>query len=143
MRIKTRILLILSMFILINSLIVYAESGAGTPYKYISSCEIDLNGDGLSDIAQLIESIRGRELIALLQTDSGYSACLISRNVPDGMFLSCHFGNLIKETEAGTGHSDLKTYKTTGTYIKLYYPEGSSIGYYWNGNKFEEVWLSD
>jgi len=133
----------LSILILINSIIAYAQSGAGTPFKYISSCEIDLNGDSLPDIAQLIESIRGRELIVLLRINDGYSAYLISQNVPDGMFLSCHFGNNIKETTAGDDRHDAQTYKTPGSYLKLYYPEGSSLGYFWNGKEFEQVWLSD
>jgi len=48
--------------------------GNGQPLKYINSCEIDLNGDSESDVALLVETVRGRELIVLLKTVAGYNS---------------------------------------------------------------------
>jgi hypothetical protein len=122
-------------------------SDCGTPLKYISSCELDLNGDGLSDVALLFETQRGRELLVLLRTDDDYEAHLISRKVPENMFLSCQCGKTIKGTSAGQGKDVEREsqilHQTPGAYIKLYYPEGSSIAYFWNGRAFDELWLSD
>ena len=117
----------------------YAETGA--PVKYISSCDIDLNNDGASDIALLIETIRGRELIVLIKTSNGYEPFLMSDI--DNMNLSCHFGKTITETKAGIGKRSGKIHNTQGTYIKLTLPEGSSLVYFWNGVGFEKVWTSD
>lgn len=117
-----------------------AETGTGMPLKYISSCELDLNNDGNPDIALLIETIRGRELIVLLRTTHGYNAYIVSKGRP-GMYLTCHFGKYVKETAAGEGKG--KIYETNGTFIKLTLPEGSSVVYFWDGRTFKEVWTSD
>ena len=44
-----------------------ATSGNGMPVKYLSSCELDFNRDGKPDIALLIETKMGRELIVLIR----------------------------------------------------------------------------
>lgn len=120
----------------------FSETGSGMPLKYISSCEIDFNNDNESDIVLLIETIRGRELIALMKTASGYNAYVITKGKPN-MHLSCHFGKFIKETSAGKGKGEEKIYETNGTYIQLAHPEGPSVAYFWDGSKFKEVWTSD
>lgn len=120
----------------------FSESGNGMPLKYIASCEMDFNNDDKSDIALLVETSRGRELIVLMNTISEYNAFIVSRGKPN-MYLSCHFGKTVKETAAGKGKGEGKVYKTMGTYIQLTQPEGSSVVYFWNGNGFKEVWTSD
>lgn len=119
-----------------------SEVGSGEPLKYIESCELDLNNDGDPDIAFLVETLKGRELIVLLGTKDGYKAFLLSRGKPN-MYLSCHFGKYVEETAAGKGKEKGKIYKTNGTYLKLTQPEGSSVAYFWNKDKFQEVWTSD
>jgi len=120
----------------------FAETGTGAPVKYISSCEIDLNNDGASDIALLVETLRGRELIVLMRTTQGYSAFEVSTDKPN-MQLSCHFGERIIETSAGKGKGTGKVHNTPGAYIKLTLPESSSVVYFWNAKGFKEVWTSD
>jgi hypothetical protein len=56
------------------------------------------------------------------------------------MLLRCQFGN-ITSGEDGNGHR--KVISTKGAYIELYAPEGSSVAYYWDGEKFVEVWTSE
>lgn len=119
-----------------------AETGSGMPLKYISSCELDFNSDNKPDIAFLVETSRERELIVLMNTANGYNAFLVSRGKPN-MYLSCHFGNTVKETATGKGKVEGKVYKTPGTYVQLTQPEGASVVYFWNGNGFKEVWTSD
>ncbi len=58
--------------------IVLAGSGSGMPLKYISSCEIDLNADNATDIAFLVETLKGRELIVLMKSVEGYDAFLVT-----------------------------------------------------------------
>ena len=129
--------LVASISLLLNS----SMAGAGgVPLKYISSCEIDLNGDDVLDIAILVETVRGQELIVLLQTEKGYDSYLLSDDKP-GMFLSCHFGETVAETKAGNGAG--RTFETPGTFIELAQPEGASVAYYWNSSGFSEVWTSD
>ena len=120
--------------------IVLAGSGSGMPLKYISSCEIDLNADNATDIAFLVETLKGRELIVLMKSVEGYDTFLVTTGKAN-MHLSCRFGDSIKETLAAGGTG--KEYKTPGTYIQLIQPETSSVVYFWDNNKFREVWTSD
>ena len=118
-------------------------AGNGNPLKYISGCQLDFNNDGESDIAFLVETLRGRELIVLIKTNKGYIAYQLAK-VSSSMHLSCHFGKFVKETAAGKkGKTEGRIYKTPGTYIQLTQPEGSSVVYFWNGSGFTEVWTSD
>lgn len=117
-------------------------TGSGSPLTYISSCQLDFDDDDEPDIALLVETLRNPELIALIKTDKGYDAYVLSK-VASNMRLSCHFGKFIKETSAGKGEKERRTHKTPGTYIKLAHPEGSSAAYFWNGSGFTEVWTSD
>jgi hypothetical protein len=139
-----KIHILIYLMIIISGLISvsFAETGTGMPLKYISSCEIDLNDDNEPDIAMLVETIRGRELIVLMRTGNGYNAFVVARDKAN-MFLSCHFGKYVKETGAGKGGEKRKVYETPGTYIKLTQPEGSSVVYFWTGKGFKEVWTSD
>jgi hypothetical protein len=117
-------------------------SRSKVPLKYISSCELDFNNDDVPDIALLLETLRGHERIVLMKTDKGYDAYGISKKV-SSMHLSCRFGKFIKETPAGKGEKEGRTYKTPGTYIQLGHPEGPSVAYFWNGSGFKEVWTGD
>ena len=117
-----------------------ATMGAENSLKYISSCEVDINNDGMSDIALLVETSAGRQLIALLKTTNGHDGYIVSMDKP-GMNLSCHLGKTLTRSRAL--NEEKKTYITPGTYLELTLPEGSSVAYFWNGHGFTEVWTSD
>ena len=117
------------------------QAGIGAPVRYLSSCEVDLNNDGQSDVVLLVETVRGRELIVLLKTRDAY-AVYDFPNIGALMVLSCRFGRTVTETEAGK-KPDNRIHKTSGTYIQLTQPEGASLVYYWNGKGFTGVWTSD
>lgn len=114
--------------------------GTGAPLRYLSSCEIDLNGDDETDIAFLVETIRGRELIMLLHRPNGYEAFMF-KAIGERAQLECRFGKTVRETEASP-HSG-KEHKTPGAYIEIIYPEASSVAYVWTNGKFSEIWTSD
>jgi hypothetical protein len=114
-------------------------TGAGDPLKYVSSCEMDFNGDGQPDMALLVDTLIGRQLIVLLKTAKGYDAYVVSRGRPE-MYLSCHFGNTIYESKA---FNNAKTYKTPGSFLLLHQAEGASVGFFWEGTGFKEVWTAD
>lgn len=114
----------------------------GIPLKYLSSCQMDLNGDSELDMVILVETVRGRELLALIKTPQSYNSYVVSQNKPD-MYLSCHYGKTVTETLAGKGNKHRKSYTTPGTFISLIQPEGSSVAYFWNGTGFTEVWTAD
>ena len=104
------IILLCLYFILLN------EKLDAETIKYISSCELDLDNDNNTDLVLLIDTIRGRELIALIKIENGYKAYLISKG---------------------------KVYEINGAYIKLSVPESSSVVYFWTDSGFKEVWISD
>jgi len=141
---KRPILICIAMFIVIAvSAPAFAITGAGNPLKYISSCEMDFNNDNQPDIALLVETLLGRRLIILLyESNKSYDASVID-GIGEFMRLSCQFGSIVKETLAGPGEKESKTYKTPGKYIKLKQPESSSVVYFWDGDQFKEVWTAD
>ncbi len=130
------------MFCLSLSSVSIAISGNGMPVKYISSCEFDFNNDDKLDIALLIDTTMGRELIVLMRNTDGYKVYALTTGKQD-MHISCHFGNEIKETMAGKGDKKVETHKTNGTYLLVIYPESSSVAYFWKDNEFKAVWTSD
>ena len=89
----------------------------------------------------LIESVKGRELIVLLRTKDGYETHVVSPNVPESMYLKCGFGTTL---EGHVGEQDsTKVVTIPGAYLEIYEPEGSSVGYYWDGRGFRNIWLAD
>lgn len=127
-------------FAVLVSLTTWGFTGDGMPFKYISSCEIDLNGDQKSDKALLIEGLSGRELIALIANPKGYDTHVVTTGKPH-MFLSCKIGNEVTETISGGGNG--KVFKAPGAYLTLVKPESSAVAYIWKKNSFQEVWTAD
>jgi hypothetical protein len=119
-----------------------AESENGIPIKCLNSCEADFNSDNKQDIAILIETKIGWELIVLIRNGSSYKPYVLAKGKQD-MKMSCHFGMEIKETIAGEGKRKVRIHKTNGTYLQIIYPEASSVVYFWKDNKFKEIWTSD
>lgn len=128
-----------------------ANAHAGRPEtgvhpKYVAGCEIDLNGDGEDkpDLALLIETTRGRELIVLMTTPTGYQTYLLKRtSVAAPVNFGCYYGHQVTESQAVAKNGKPRTFKTPGAYIELGYPEASSVAYFWNGSQFVEVVTSD
>lgn len=118
----------------------FAFTGDGMPFKYISSCELDLNGDQVSDKAMLVEGLKGRELIALIAKGKSYDAFVVSSG-KENMFLNCKLGSEVKETIAGGGKG--RTIKTPGAYLELIKPESSAVAFIWNKKSFQEIWTAD
>jgi len=139
---KLRLACLVILLIVGCTMNAFAQTGNGDPLKYISSCELDFNNDGQADIALLVETVRGRELIIMLRTKEGYAAYEVA-NVPPLMHLSCRFGKSLKEAPAGRKGTEARTHRTPGAYIRLNQPEGASIAYFWNGKAFTQVWTSD
>ncbi len=71
-------------------------SHSNVPLKYISSCELDFNNDDVPDIAVLLETFRGHDLIVLMKTDKGYDAYGLSKKA-SSMHLSCRFESLLRK----------------------------------------------
>lgn len=111
------------------------------PIKYLKGCEIDLNKDEVVDIALHIETMAGSMLVILLKKKDGYE--VFTFKVSSKMVMECKWGQYIKETDVGKGGRKGKVYKIFGYYIELFYPEGPAVVYFWDGNKFKEVWVAD
>ncbi len=135
-------LLILSMLV---SFSVYSQNWTGDalPMKYISSCEFDLNNDKKADMVILLESIQGKELIALIQTNNNYQSHLLWRGLPKStMHLKCEQQKFtVKETSAAGGLG--RVFETNGSVITLFKPESSSFSYFIKNGKFIEVVTAD
>lgn len=111
--------------------------------KYVSGCNLDFDQDGKLDIALLVDTRVGvRELIVLVKRESDYKSYILATG-NKYMYMSCHFGNEIKETSAGKGERENITHRTNGVYLEVKYLEASSVAYFWDYNGFKEVWTSD
>jgi len=115
--------------------------GNGLPIAYISSCEIDLDGNDKSDVVILAETTRGIELIALLKSERGYDGYILATDVSE-MMLSCKYGDEVALSKVYSNEED-KVYKTAGAYIELTQPECCSRAYVWNDSEFVEISTSD
>lgn len=112
----------------------------GTPAKFHSSCEIDLNADRRPDLALSIESVRGPEVLALVATEDGYRAFVLSRG-HGPVSMTCQFGKEVHETSLGGSAG--RTIRTPGAYVVVSQPEGPKAAYVWVEGRFLEIWLSD
>lgn len=128
----TCILLTLGLFVMAGTV---AGDELAQELSVDSSCEIDLNDDGQTDIAFIAETSRGYELIVLLRKARSYKTFLLYQGKP-AMRLSCHQGGEFK-TAGGT------TYQTNGAYLMLLKFGKPSIAYFWSRRKFAEVWLAE
>jgi len=106
----------------------------------MSSCEVDLNNDGSTDIARLADTAEGRILIILMKTNEGFQKHVVTKNF-EGMSLRCRLGKTVAASEATPEKN--KEYETPGAYIELKQPEGASVAFFWNGSGFTEVWTAD
>jgi hypothetical protein len=129
-------------FLCLNDLSLCGDPEAGQPIGFLGGCESDLNADGNTDMALLIDTSRGYELVALMKS-SAAAKCYHLKVFKSKMHLTCHHGKQLKETDAGPGERKGKTYQTNGTYLKLTQTEGASVAYFWSGDAFREVWTAD
>jgi len=121
------------------------QAGDGRPAKFLASCEADVTGDNRADLVQLVETIRGVELIALVPTDvGGYTTFVLRRDKPGPAgILKCEYGPQVTETKAGRGDRQPRVLNTPGAYVHLIFPDSSSVAYVWTKDRFVEVWTSD
>lgn len=111
----------------------------GAPAKFLTSCEIDLNGDKQADLVLSVVTVRGLEVIALMASGETYKGFVLSKNHPPEMRLSCEFGESVKETSAGSSNRRPRIVRTPGAYVELSLPEGSSFAYVWTGTGFVQI----
>lgn len=120
----------------------WADQQSGLPIDFVGGCEVDLNADGNLDMALLINTTKGYDLIVLMRFKTALRTFIVA-DANSKTFLSCHYGKKVKGTDAGPGKRDGKIYKINGAYLKLTQPETSSSVYFWSKDMFKEVWLSD
>jgi hypothetical protein len=113
----------------------------GEPLNYIIGFEHDLNADGKRDIVFQYFVEKHYLTLALLKQKDNYSVYLISKSIYKG-FLECNFSKTLTfSTSDKKGIA--KTLNIPGPYISIIYAESSSVIYYWDKEKFHEVWTSD
>jgi hypothetical protein len=133
---------IIILFITVIFIIATLASNDSIPIKYVDGCEIDLDKNGESDLALIVESSHGQELIALMRSKGNYKAFLLYEKC-NRMNLSCKYGTFLIETSAGKGEKKRKKVKTNGVYLLLSQPESAKIAFYWDENKFKKLWIAD
>ena len=118
-----------------------AERGDGRPVRFLASCEMDFDDNGLWDVGLLMDTKAGLELVVLMREKKGFQTHKLHLAKSNSAILQCNIGNSIKETAAGGGKG--RTLKTNGAYLKLIWPESSSAAFYWSGKEFKKVFTAD
>ena len=130
------------MIFLVLTALAGPPTGDGQPLKYVSSCELDLDQNGSADVVMLVETLWGRELLALLRTEAGFHTHVLERlPASNGMHLRCSTERNLVETYPAGG--DGARHETPGGYIQLVKPESASWCFYWSKNRFVTVVTGD
>lgn len=120
-----------------------AEELEGLPLAYSGGCFLDLDGDGTRDLAMLLETNRGRDLLVLMARGDGYEAYVVRSDVGN-LLLTCHWGESVTESPVVAEEGrEPQTYEINGTYLRLTLPESSSAVYFWRDGGFIEAVTSD
>ena len=114
----------------------------GNPISFVNGCEVDLDKDGDQDSALLIHTGKGYELIVIMRLEQETKSYVLNRS-NGARHLNCKYGMEIKETSAGPGKREGRTFKIDGAFITLLQPESSEVAYFWMDGEFKEVWVSD
>lgn len=126
-------------FLFLGSFLVYFSS-FGQNLEVLQKCELDLTNDSKPDLATVVKTQLGQQLIVFVAGKDSYEPIPVTSKV-DGMTLSCVRGDSLSETR--TGNTMSRNVKTNGAYILLAQPEGAAVAYYWNNRKFSEIWTRD
>ena len=114
----------------------------GIPLKFINGYEIDLNLDKKIDMVIYVQIGEKYTLIAMLNKGEKYEGYILNESERLGRFFT-DWQNEVTSKEAGPGQNNAKTYKIPGPCIVFSIPEVSSVVYYWDKGKFNEIWTSD
>ena len=121
----------------------FAQSQRADSVRCVTTCAADLNADGQSDLAILLQNQDKQQLVVLLATNGGYKSYLLRSDTETAWILICQVGNRVREAGAGPGKHKRRSFKTPGAYLIMSQPEGAAVAYFWNGEKFQEVWIAD
>lgn len=109
----------------------------GIPVKFTSGLEADFNHDGLNDVAMVLETSEGQQLMVMMNNGNGYKTHILKK-LQSNMVLSCYYDRIVKGTT--DKNKEYKEYESSGANIKLKQPEGSAVVFFWNGKGFTEIW---
>jgi hypothetical protein len=125
-----------------GSVVAIAADANEWPAPLVSSCSIDLNGDGRLDLAILVGRGAAFEVIVLTTVQLTYRVDLIYRGA-DRVELSCKAGNSVRASAAGVAVGPANEERTMRGYIVLRQPEGSATAHFWQDGRLVEVWVAD
>lgn len=132
--------------ILILGLICIAQGNDGLPIKFIGGCEADYNNDHVPDKAILMETQEGTELVVLLSGKTGYTTYSLYKGRETNLFVGCKYMKSVQESEVFAKKNpkgQRKEFTVNKFVITLSQPECSYCVFFWNGNKFVQVYLAD
>ncbi|NDY42609.1 hypothetical protein G3N55_07100 [Dissulfurirhabdus thermomarina] len=143
MKVSIFTLIIASIALFVTNYRVCATPQSGLPIGFVGGCEIDLNADGNLDLALLLNTAEGYELVVMMRMGENIKSYVVT-SANSKTFLTCHYGKELKATIAGKGKREHgETYQVNGAYLMLTQPESSAAAYFWSKDKFKEVWISD
>lgn len=127
----------ISLFIILLTSTALSFALDARPIKYLSSCEIDLSGSSEDDLAMLVETKQGRELIVLIREAKSFRPVVVQKVSNLHQITCLHAPQVV-----GYQNGKKKSFKTSGGYIRLYQPEGSAKALFFFEDKLYETWVS-
>jgi hypothetical protein len=111
-----------------------------------SACQIDLDGNGVSDIALLLQTEFGIESIVILKEGQGRPLAafsLLATTLERGEFLelSCQHGNRVQESSVGRKLPGRTVEIPYRAYLRIGLPESSESIFYFDNGEFHRVWI--
>ena len=112
------------------------------PVKFYKGCEVDFDNNGFTDVAMLVQTTKGVELMVIMKNKSGGRAFLLHEG--SGLpRLSCRYKESVNAIVQIVGENKKAPHTINAHVIVMIRPEAATWLYYWEGNGFSELWLSD
>jgi hypothetical protein len=116
---------------------VRADQTVAKAISIETSCEVDLNGDKVTDLAFSAQTSRGWEVIVMLRKPGNYQVFMLSDSKAR-VDLVCRLGATITELK-----NQEAAPKTTGSYLLFQKLGKPTVAYYWGRGTFQEVWIEE
>lgn len=119
---------------------------SGRPVRFYEGCEADFDGNGFTDVAMLVNTSRGVELIVIMKNmDDGRVFLLFESDEPvsKSLHLSCQYEVSVDAIVQVVGENRKSPHTINANVIEMVYPEGAAWIYFWKENGFSDLWLSD
>ncbi len=130
-------------FVIGTNLLAYQVPDEVVPINLLQGCQVDLNRDYIDDLVIFYKNYTGFELVAFLRDAHGYRGHILYKGNGINLRIPCQYVDKIKETDAGRGNRIGPAHVINNFSVFLNQPESSSSMFYWDVDRFIQIWIRD